>query len=200
MKVTSRQAWFPIFLMWISYRTAVACRRPLAFALGSRLTPARRSLARVSSTTTTNDEHVPPWSQAREKSKKNFRARQHVNPLARRYQQPTILSPDWPKDVLQDTTLPLHLDIGCGRGGFLLEMAAEVPSKNYLGFEIRPSIFQYALDRVEKRGLEGRLTFVGCNANVDLDRILSLYEGPIDMSRSSSRTPISNRSTRNAEW
>jgi tRNA (guanine-N7-)-methyltransferase len=107
-----------------------------------------------------------------------------VNPLARIYQQPTILSQDWPKDVLHDMSLPLHLDIGCGRGGFLLEMAAEVPHKNYLGLEIRPSIYQYALERVEKRGLAGRLTFVGCNANVDLERILSLHQkqggGPID--------------------
>jgi tRNA (guanine-N7-)-methyltransferase len=47
---------------------------------------------------------------------------------------------------------------------------------NYLGLEIRPGVSQYAQARVEKRGLSGKLSFVGCNANVDLDRLLTLYQ------------------------
>jgi tRNA (guanine-N7-)-methyltransferase len=187
-----RQVWilYFIILSMISYGTVLACRassRRVAFASGSihgRSSAIKASFTRLSSTTK-EAEHLPPWNRPmNSQRKKDTRVRQHVNPLARIYQQPTILSQDWPKDVLHDMSLPLHLDIGCGRGGFLLEMAAEVPHKNYLGLEIRPSIFQYALDRVEKRGLTGRLTFVGCNANVDLERILSLYQkqggGPID--------------------
>jgi tRNA (guanine-N7-)-methyltransferase len=186
-----RQVWALCFIMLsiISRPTVLACRSvPLAFAPGSvrrRNTEIRQSLIRLLSSTM-EEQHLPPWSRPRGESlrKKDVRVRQHVNPLARQYQQPTILSRDWPKDVFHDMSLPLHLDIGCGRGGFLLEIAAEVPDKNYLGLEIRPSIYQYALDRVEKRGLTGRLTFVGCNANVDLERILSLYQkqggGPLD--------------------
>lgn len=186
-----RQVWALCFIMLsiISRPTVLACRSGhLAFAPGSvrrRNTEIRQSLIRLLSSTM-EEQHLPPWSRPRGESlrKKDVRVRQHVNPLARQYQQPTILSRDWPKDVFHDMSLPLHLDIGCGRGGFLLEIAAEVPDKNYLGLEIRPSIYQYALDRVEKRGLTGRLTFVGCNANVDLERILSLYQkqggGPLD--------------------
>jgi tRNA (guanine-N7-)-methyltransferase len=139
-----------------------------------------------SSTTSSETEELPIWSRPIDPSKlkPETRVRQHVNPLSRRYQQPTFLSNEWPKDVLSDVSLPLHLDIGCGRGGFLLEMAQHKPDQNYLGLEIRPPIFQYALDRVERRGLTGRLTFVGCNANVDLDRILSIHEsqggGPVN--------------------
>jgi tRNA (guanine-N7-)-methyltransferase len=82
-------------------------------------------------------------------------------------------------------SLPLHLDIGCGKGGFLLELAAERPGKNYLGLEIRPSVAEFAQERVAKRNLTGTLGFVGCNANVDLDRLLTRWDeaggGPIQM-------------------
>ena len=47
---------------------------------------------------------------------------------------------------------------------------------NYLGLEIRPGVSQYSQARVSKRGLDGKLSFVGCNANVDLDRLLTLYQ------------------------
>ena len=188
-----RQLWALCFIMSsiFSRPTVLACcSRHLAFAPASsvrrRYAAIRQSMIRGLSSTTMGEQHLPPWNRLREDSqrKKDARVRQHVNPLARQYQQPTILSQDWPKDVFHDMSRPLHLDIGCGRGGFLLEIASEVPDKNYLGLEIRPSIYQHALDRVEKRGLTGRLTFVGCNANVDLERILSLYQkqggGPLD--------------------
>jgi tRNA (guanine-N7-)-methyltransferase len=74
------------------------------------------------------------------------------------------------------------LDIGCGKGGFLLDFATsqlqdtQQEKKNYLGLEIRPGVAQYAQDRILNRShLHGHLSFIGCNANVDLQRILSLY-------------------------
>lgn len=125
-----------------------------------------------------------PWS-------KNFfltktRFRQHVNPLARQYQIPTTLPDTWPCDgTFNDPTLPLHIDIGCAKGGFLLKLALERSSpdtslhawekRNYLGLEIRPSVALFAKQRISKWGLTGRLDFMGCNANVDLDRILTKY-------------------------
>jgi tRNA (guanine-N7-)-methyltransferase len=54
-------------------------------------------------------------------------------------------------------------------------MATKYPNDyNYLGLEIRPIVVYHARSRVEKHGLQGRLDFVGCNANVDLERILRL--------------------------
>jgi tRNA (guanine-N7-)-methyltransferase len=61
---------------------------------------------------------------------------------------------------------------------------------NYLGLEIRPGVSQYAQSRVSRRGLDGTVSFVGCNANVDLDRILTLYR---ESSSSSGR--IDDKST-----
>lgn len=122
-----------------------------------------------------------PWNRpvkldppARRNNKRRFR--QHVNPLATQYQLQTPLSDAWPTDVFDDMTRSLHLDIGCSKGGFLLELAAKKPGKNYLGVEIRPDVVEFAQSRVAKRGLVGTLNFVGCNANVDLDRLLMRYQ------------------------
>ena len=165
--------------------------------------------------------YVPPWSlpHLRDRSSSSFaRFRQHVNPLARRYRMSAELPDGWPTSVYDDPALPLFLDIGCGKGGFLLEMAGRgrglprrgggddddddededeeddattpplssssssshwplPPALNYLGLEIRPGVSQYAQSRLSRRGLGGSVSFVGCNANVDLDRILTLYAG-----------------------
>ena len=169
----------------------------------------------VNGSSTSNKDHgeeeeryMPPWSlptQRTPNSKAFARFRQHVNPLSRRFQMPTDLPNNWPHSDFTNVNLPLYLDIGCGKGGFLLELVGRrhnpsyvqefgtdcymnstknfidttddwLPNKmNYLGLEIRPGVSQYAQNRVEKRGLSGILSFVGCNANVDLDRLLSLY-------------------------
>lgn len=122
-----------------------------------------------------------PWNRPNkpdpsQRSNNKRRFRQHVNPLANQFQMQTPLSDAWPRDVFQDISRSLHLDIGCSKGGFLLELAAKQPGKNYLGVEIRPSVVEFAQSRVAKRGLIGTLNFVGCNANVDLDRLLTRYQ------------------------
>ena len=132
---------------------------------------------------------IPPWSldlfsQRKTKSKSNsaVRVRQHVNPLARRFQMQTILSDKWPNDVFdQINKKPLFLDIGAAKGGFLLKLASQRRNDyNYLGLEIRPLAVQFAKDRLQNNPkysvpCTGHLGFVGCNANVDLKRLLSLY-------------------------
>lgn len=126
------------------------------------------------------------------KKNNNARFRQHVNPLARKYQMQTEIDEEWPNDgTFTDPSLPIHIDIGCGKGGFLLDLCGQRVAqpndgegeKNYLGLEIRPSVVQYAKERVEKHGLSGRLDFIGCNANVDLERLVSRYTkyGSIDL-------------------
>ena len=140
-------------------------------------------------TTGNYDTAKSPWAPENnmEPIKKGInksRFRQHVNPLARKFQMETELDAEWPNDgTFSDPTLPLHIDVGCGKGGFLLELAKqrlESPNesegeRNYLGLEIRPSVATFAKQRVAKRGLTGKMDFIGCNANVDLDRILTKY-------------------------
>jgi len=143
------------------------------------------------------DDIISSTSSSSRRSKRGInksRFRQHVNPLARKFQMPTEqLSEDWPRDgSFEDPMLPLHIDIGCGKGGFLLSLASERKKddnqqqqdqqppqpherKNYLGLEIRPTVAQYARERITKWNLYGTVDFIGCNANVDLDRILHRY-------------------------
>ena len=64
-----------------------------------------------------------------------IRIRQHVNPLARKFQQP-IVTPNW-QEVWENPQQDIHLDIGCARGSFLLEMAQQYPETNFVGIEIR---------------------------------------------------------------
>lgn len=106
------------------------------------------------------------------------RVHQHVNPLSPYYrQEPT------PFDVsaFADPTLPLHLDIGCARGRFILRMAAERPGWNYLGVEIREPLVDEANLIAEEAGLKN-LRYQFANAMLWLERLLSdIPEGSLQM-------------------
>ena len=80
-----------------------------------------------------------------------IRIRQHVNPLARKFQQPIDL-PDW-QDIFAQSNYPLHLDIGCARGGFVLAMAQLDPKINFLGIEIRDQLVNAANQTKDELGL-----------------------------------------------
>jgi tRNA (guanine-N7-)-methyltransferase len=102
-----------------------------------------------------------------------IRVRQHVNPLSQKYQQPLNL-PDW-QQIYADPVRSLHLDIGCGRGQFLLEMAQQHPEQNFLGLEIRePLVVQADLNR-QASGLTN-LHYLFCNVNTALQPLLSSYQ------------------------
>lgn len=99
-----------------------------------------------------------------------IRVRQHVNPLARKFQQAVPL-PDW-SEVYAHLDRPLHLDIGCARGRFLLEMAQQQPAWNYLGLEIRQVLVDEANENRNQLGLTN-LHYVFCNANISLNDVFN---------------------------
>jgi tRNA (guanine-N7-)-methyltransferase len=69
------------------------------------------------------------------------RVHQHVNPLAPFYRftpKPLEIS-----EIFANPNLPLHLDIGCARGRFLLKMAEINSNQNFLGVEIREPLEHY---------------------------------------------------------
>ena len=79
------------------------------------------------------------------------RIRQHVNPLRRKFQH-QITPLDW-NEVYSQPNLPLHLDVGCARGEFLLKMAQLQPDTNFLGIEIRQPLVQTANQEKAALGL-----------------------------------------------
>jgi tRNA (guanine-N7-)-methyltransferase len=96
--------------------------------------------------------------------------RQHVNPLSRFFQLPLELPA--PADLFADPSQPIHLDIGCARGRFLLALAPERPGVNHLGVEIRRALVQAAEADRQAQALEN-LRFLFCNANVSLQAWLA---------------------------
>lgn len=97
------------------------------------------------------------------------RVRQHVNPLSNVFQVP-VLPPDW-SQIYKDLSKPLHLDIGCARGRFILSMAEVQPAWNFLGLEIRQPLVEEANNIATEKQLTN-LYYFFCNANNYLKTVL----------------------------
>jgi len=78
--------------------------------------------------------------------------------------------------VFADPSLPLHLDIGCARGRFLLRMAEVQPGWNYLGVEIREPLVDEANRLAAEAGMTN-LHYAFCNAMLWLGK---LFDGVPD--------------------
>ena len=66
--------------------------------------------------------------------------RHHVNPLKSTHQTALELPERWPEEAFAAPGQPLHVDIGCARGLFCLDLAAARPSLNVVGLEIRAAL------------------------------------------------------------
>ena len=97
------------------------------------------------------------------------RVHQHVNPLSPFYRQEP--RPIELKEVFEDSTRPLLLDVGCARGRFLLRMATAQPDRNYLGIEIREPLVADA-NRLATEADLSNLHYAFCNAMLWLSRLI----------------------------
>jgi tRNA (guanine-N7-)-methyltransferase len=96
--------------------------------------------------------------------------RQHVNPLSSYHQQPRSLPT--PSELFGAAERPLHLDIGCARGRFLLTLAQMNADRNHLGVEIRRALVDAA--EAERRALQlDNLHYLFCNATLSLQAWLT---------------------------
>ena len=98
------------------------------------------------------------------------RVREHVNPLSRHYDR-AIEPPDWSR-IFPQLDRPLHLDIGCAKGHFVLAMGEIKPDWNFLGLEIREPLVHQANRWARERGL-ANVHYLPCNANRSLRPLLS---------------------------
>jgi len=58
-----------------------------------------------------------------------------------------------PRRWFPDPSRPLEIEVGSGKGGFLLQEAAAHPDVNYLGIEQAGEFYAYCADRIRRRGL-----------------------------------------------
>ncbi|MGL5081314.1 MAG: tRNA (guanosine(46)-N7)-methyltransferase TrmB [Microcoleaceae cyanobacterium] len=100
------------------------------------------------------------------------RVRQHVNPLARKFQDPVKL-PDW-TGIYADLSQSLHIDIGCGRGRMLWNLAQVEPTWNFLGLEIREPLVMEANQWRDEKHLKN-LHYLFCNVNHSLPEVLASF-------------------------
>jgi tRNA (guanine-N7-)-methyltransferase len=85
--------------------------------------------------------------------------------------------PSW-ETVYPNLHRPLHLDIGCARGRFLLNLAPQSPDWNFLGVEIRAPLVIEANQIAERQGLNN-LYFLFGNINVEPAQFLATLPQPL---------------------
>lgn len=88
-----------------------------------------------------------------------MRIHQHVNPLSNKY----LALPPFPNwtEVYAHPFNPLHLDLGCAAGHFLLKMAQKHKDWNFLGLEIRQPLVERANCWKREKGLNNLFFFTG---------------------------------------
>lgn len=79
----------------------------------------------------------------------------------------------------QDPSLPVHLDIGCARGRFSLELACEKNGlgreANHVGVEIRADLVEAAEAYAVTRGAEGRVRYAALDMSEASDARAALF-------------------------
>ena len=99
-----------------------------------------------------------------------IKVRPHVNPLSIIYQE-SLIPPNWAA-VYADLSAPIHLDIGCAWGRFLLQLAQHDRAWNYLGIEIREALVIHAQQKRDELG-STNLDYVFGNINTSLATLLA---------------------------
>ncbi|MEG2769271.1 MAG: tRNA (guanosine(46)-N7)-methyltransferase TrmB [Oscillospiraceae bacterium] len=67
------------------------------------------------------------------------------------------------KDNFKTKNQPLYIELGCGKGGFIAELASQNPDKNFFGFDIKSEVLVVA-----KRNIEA----VYKAKNLDIDNVI----------------------------
>ena len=102
--------------------------------------------------------------------------RQHVNPLSKVFQ---VIEPiPALEQIFNEPTKPLHLDVGCGSGTFLFNLANQNKNWNYIGLEIREKLVHNAKFKLKNESIDN-LFFAFGNANYLIQDCLGKFPADI---------------------
>lgn len=93
-----------------------------------------------------------------------------------------------------DNQNPLHIEIGCGKGKFITELAAKNPDINYIAFEKNLDVLVLASEKIKNAGLNNVRFVAGdacileqMNINNEIDRIYINFCDPWKKKRQAKR-------------
>jgi len=99
------------------------------------------------------------------------RRRQHVNPLAAKFQRPLL--PKLNDDNIFAKAAPVHLDLGSNTGEWVEQLSKENRASNFIGVEIRPALVEAALARTESlRSSDCNLCYIEASVNAAAAELL----------------------------
>ena len=102
--------------------------------------------------------------------------RQHVNPLSKIYNHVEPIPPL--KSIFSDINKPLHLDIGCGSGSFLIKLAKNNNNWNYIGLEIREKLVNKSNSKLKDESIDN-LFFAFGNAEYLIEDSIGKFPSDI---------------------
>ena len=73
---------------------------------------------------------------------------------------PTIYKNKWGKEVFNNNH-PIHLELGMGRGDFIIDMAKTYPNINFIGLEVNDSQMVNGINKLQKENLKNLKLIIG---------------------------------------
>lgn len=100
-----------------------------------------------------------------------------IPPVTEDYRTYVIKKEYFDYNELFNNTNPVHMEIGCGKGQFMLELALRNPDINYIAVEVNRNVICDACKKAQEAGLKN-VVFLHCGAE-----ILTKYIKPASIDR-----------------
>ena len=100
-----------------------------------------------------------------------------IPPVTEDYRTYVIKKEYFDYNKLFNNTNPVHMEIGCGKGQFMLELALRNPDINYIAVEVNRNVICDACKKAQEAGLKN-VVFLHCGAE-----ILTKYIKPASIDR-----------------
>lgn len=87
---------------------------------------------------------------------------------------PSVYKNKWHKEAFKNNN-PIYLELGMGRGDFIIDMAKTYPNINFIGLEVNDSQMVNAINRLQKENLKN-LKLI----NIDANEVANIFGKEID--------------------